>query len=186
MIEFLRSQALRFGTYAKKEGFLFSLILLFEFLIALLMILARRIPIGHDGLQYFELQYYFLNHSVIYGEIPQWIPFFTHGTVASWWYAIQASILQNALGLIAPLLKFTDFITVFHLNVLFDEILLLTGTWLLAKRFFASRLTIYFVAVSIMGSTVCFTQPWYNFHFYYALPLAIYFFHQFLDSGKWR
>lgn len=37
-----------------------------------------------------------------------------------------------------------------------------------------------------MGSSIWFLQPWFNFYFYYSIPLILYFFHKFFDSGKWR
>lgn len=37
-----------------------------------------------------------------------------------------------------------------------------------------------------MGSSIWLLQTWWNFHFYYAIPLILYFIHMFMDSGKWR
>ncbi|MDO8303782.1 MAG: hypothetical protein Q7T18_11120, partial [Sedimentisphaerales bacterium] len=34
----------------------------------------RLIPLFIDGFQYFHVQYYFLNHQIIHGEMPFWIP----------------------------------------------------------------------------------------------------------------
>jgi hypothetical protein len=132
------------------------------------------------------MQYYFLNNVVNYGEIPQWIPFLTHGSMATLGYLLQGGILQNILLLSGSLLKGVNFLPLFYAGIFLDELLLLVGVWLLARRFFASPFTVFFVTLSIMGSCIWLLQPWWNFHFYYAIPLILYFIHIFIDSGKWR
>ena len=141
---------------------------------------------SHDGFQYFTLQYYFLNNVVTSGEIPQWMPFMTQGTVSTWWDIIQGGILQNVLLLCGSLFKNVNFLTLFYAGIFVDELLLLVGVWLLAKRFFASPFTVFFITLSIMGSCIWMVQPWFNFHIYYAIPLILHFIHMLLDSGKWR
>ena len=168
------------------ESLLFLLIILIEAGIFIFLMHGRWIVGGQDGFQYFALQYSFLNNVVNYGEIPQWMPFMTHGTVASWWHTIQGGILQNVLFLSGSLFKDINFLPLFYAGMFLDELLLLAGTWLLARRFFASPLTVFFVSLSIMGSCIWILQPWWNFHLYYALPLILYLIHTFLDSGKWR
>ena len=168
------------------ERFLFLLIILIEAGIFLYMIHGRWIVGGQDGFQYFALQYGFLNNVVNYGEIPQWMPFMTQGTVATWWHTIQAGILQNVLLLSGSLFKNINFLPLFYAGIFLDELLLLAGVWLLARRFFASPLTVFFITLSIMGSCIWVLQPWWNFHFYYAIPLILYLTHVFLDTDKWR
>jgi len=168
-----------------ENGF-FLLIILIEAGIAFYLILGRWIVGGHDGFQYFTLQYYFLNNVVNAGEIPQWMPFLTHGTVAAWWHIISGGILQNIMLLSGSLFKGINFLPLFHIGIFIEQLLLLTGVWLLGRRFFASPFTLFFVALSIMGSCIWMLQPWWNFHLYYAVPLILHFLHRFLDSGKWR
>jgi len=178
-------QAPRFSAF-RTENALFLLLLAPELLLTLYLIFERRMIGGHDGFQYCTLQYYFLNNAVLYGDVPQWIPFLTHGTVAAPWYFIQAGFLQNALLLFAPLLKNVHFLTLFDLGILIDSLLLLAGTWLLARRFFPSPLTAFFISVSVMGSAIWPAQVWWNFHLFYALPLILHFLHVFLEKGEWR
>lgn len=169
-----------------KDGLLFLLIVLVEAGIFCYLVLDRRIPGGHDGFQYFTLQYYFLNNVAYAGEVPQWIPFLTHGTVTAWWYGIQSGLLQNVLFFAAGVLRGVNFLPLFYAGLFVDELLLLIGTWLLGKRFLGSPLTVLFVTLSVTGSCIWTLQPWWNLHFYYALPLIIFLCHRFLDSGKWR
>jgi hypothetical protein len=168
------------------EGCLFRLIVFIEAGIFFYLIYGKCIIGGHDGFQYFTIQYYFLNNVVNYGEIPQWAPFMTHGTLATMGYIGPTGILQNILFLSGSLFKNINFLPLFYIGIFLDELLLLIGAWLLARRFFASPFTMFFVTLSIMGSCIWILQPWWNFHIYYAIPLIIYLVHAFIDSGKWR
>ena len=51
-------------------------------------ILQHRVPATHDGFQYFTLQYFFLNNAIQGGGVAQWIPYMSHGTVATVWYGV--------------------------------------------------------------------------------------------------
>ena len=169
------------------ERFLFLLIILIEAGIFFYMINGRWIVGGHDGFTYFANQYSCLNNVVIYGKIPQWTPFLTHGIGGILFgYITWSGILQNVLLLSGNLFKGVNFLPIFYVGIFIDELLLLAGTWLLSRRFFASPFTVFFVTLSIMGSCIWLLQPWWNFHLYYALPLILYFIHIFIDSGKWR
>ncbi len=168
------------------EKFLFSILLILQISYFTWLTLTKRIPGGHDGFQYFALQYYFLNNTVHYQEIPQWMPFMTQGTVANWWYFVQAGLLQNILMLINGLLKSANFIPCFNAGMFVDELLLMVGSWLLAKRFLTSPLATFFCVSSIMSSCVWMSQPWYNFHLYYAIPLILHLGHRFLETKRWK
>src|SRR4051794_7272178 len=89
----------------------FPLILVLHLACTVWLVADRRMMIGHDGFQYFTLQYYFLNNRVMTGEIPQWIPYLAHGSGATPHYSIQASPLQNVLlltGLVPQSANFLD------------------------------------------------------------------------------
>ena len=168
------------------ERILFSLIFFIQLIIMLFLIGSHSLTAGHDGFQYFSQQYYFLNNVFHAREIPQWVPYMTHGTVATWWYSIQAGLLQSVLCLMGNWLKGFNFLPIYNTGIFIDQLLLLTGTWLLAKRFFSSEITCFFVASTVMGSCIWMSQPWWNFHFYYALPLILHYGHSFLETGRWR
>jgi hypothetical protein len=172
--------------FFKKLSFPFSLLLFLHILYFFYLTTTLRIPAGHDGFQYFTLQYYFLNHAVSYGEIPHWMPFMTMGTVAGWWYSIQAGFVQSALLLVAGLLHKINFINCFHAGMFFDELVLLAGCWLFGRRYLDDDWSVFFFCVSGMGSSLWLSQPWFGFHFYYCLPLILHFGHSFVETGKWR
>ena len=171
---------------SRQESVLFLLVILLELAVFVYLLVTRRVMGGHDGIQFFTLQYYFLNSTVTSGEVPLWLPFTTQGTVGTWWYAVQGGLLQNLLLQMGSLPGSIDFLTLFNIGIFIEELLLLVGVWLLARRFFVSPLTLFFVATTVMGTCVWASQPWWNFHFYYAVPLILHYLHVFLESGKWR
>jgi hypothetical protein len=148
-------------------------------------IVLHRVPSGHDGFQYFTLQYFFLNNAIQAHEVAQWIPYMNQGTVASLWYGIQASFLQAVLLQLPWLARSADLLSIYHIAMFVDELILLTGTWLLARRFFEVP-TVFFVSISVVASCVWLDQPYWNFRLYYAVPLVLELGHRFLDTGRWR
>jgi hypothetical protein len=164
---------------------LFITIVAMELTHTAVAVLQHRAPVGHDGFQYFTIQYYFLNNAIQTHEVAQWIPYMNQGTVATFWYGIQGSFLQNVLLYTASPLRNVDLLSVFHVAIFVDEMILLIGTWLLARRFFHVP-SVFFVAVSVVGSSVWLDQPYWNFRLYYAIPLVLELGHRFLDTGRWR
>jgi len=168
----------------------FLLLIGLQLVLYFFFILLFRIPAGHDGFSGFYSRYYFLNSAVTARELPLWIPYTTHGTLASWAFYVQSGICQNLwllLGLLAgPLMKNINYIIFYHVSMFCEELLLLTGTWLLARRLFPSRLSAFVTTVTVMGSCVWMLQPAFNLYLFYAIPLIFYLFHRFLDTGRWR
>jgi hypothetical protein len=164
---------------------LFLAILVAELIHLLVAAGQHRVPLGHDGFQYFTLQYYFLSNAVQAREVAQWVPYMTQGTVASLWYGIQASLLPSVLAHLPVLPSGASLLTVYHAGLFIDEMVLLTGTVLLARRFFPPA-TVFFIAVSVVGASVWLDQPYWNFKLHYAIPLMIELGHRWLDTSEWR
>jgi len=178
--------ARRLASRLAAPALLFGLVAAGPILHALLLVMQHRLPAGHDGFQVFTSQWYFLNEAVHSGEVAQWMPFVTEGTLATFWYGVQASFSQNVLMLFAKLLKHCDLLNLLYWGMCVDELILATGTWLLCRRFFRSPLTAAFVCSCVLGSSLWLDQPYWNFRLYYALPLVLHFGHRFLETGRWR
>jgi hypothetical protein len=164
---------------------LFLIVVVAELIHLIVAAGQHRVPLSHDGFQYFTLQYYFLNNALLSHEVAQWVPYMTQGTVGSLWYGIQASLLQSVLVHMPVLPQNANLLTVFHVGLFVDEMVLLTGTFLLARRFF-SPTTVFFVAVCVVGSSVWLDQPYWNLKLHYAVPLLIELGHRWLETSKWR
>lgn len=174
------------GGSSAKNALLPSIVLA-ELLLVCAMILAGQMIVRHDALQYLTAQYYFLNNSIVSGEVPLWLPFMMQGSsTATWVFGTQGSLLQHALLLAGDLLPRIPFLPLFYGGLFADTLLFLTGVWLLARRFFRSAQTAFVVTVSAAGSLVWVEQPWFNFHFVFAVPLILHCLHSLLETGRWR
>ncbi len=159
-------------------------IILAELLILSYLAFSNKTPFGHDGFQFLSLQYYFLNNSIQSGEIAQWMPYMTHGTVANWWYYVQGGPLQSLLMLSGGLLSSVNFLYIFYLSIFTDLLLLTSGVWLLGKFLYQSLEAKFMTTGITVLSCIWFDQPWYNLHLFYLIPLTLYFFLKFFDSHK--
>lgn len=167
-------------------GLLFLLVAAGPVLHTLVLVLQHRFPAGHDGFQYITTQWYFLNNAAQSGEVAQWMPYMTEGTVATFWYGVQASFCQNILMCGGKLLRHFDLLHLLYWGMCVDELILAAGSWLLCRRFFRSRLTAVFVCTCVAGSSLWLDQTYWNFRLYYAVPLILHFGHRFLETIQWR
>jgi hypothetical protein len=161
-----------------------AFIIFVEFLFLLYLVLSRKIPLGHDGFQYFSLQYYFLNNSIQNSEIAQWMPYMTHGTVANWWYYVQGSPLQSLWMLTGGLLSSANFFYIYYSGIFVDLLLLTCGVWVLGSFFYQSIEAKFIATSTAVISCLWFDQPWFNLHLFYLIPLTLFFFLKFFNSHK--
>ena len=168
------------------ELYLFGSLVVLEALRSLFLIVTGRVVL-HDTFFRFSLQHYFYNSYFTTGETPHWIPYLTHGTTTYWWHMIQGATgwLYYAVTVTGTLLKDVPYPVLFHGGMFIDRMLLLVGAWLYAKYIWRCGYTACAVAVMLLGSSVWETQVFFNFHYFYALPLILYLGHRFLDSGRW-
>ncbi len=141
---------------------------------------------GHDFLDVAIHRYFFLNQAISAHEFPQWIPYVVHGAPTAYSNATYDGRLQDVLLLISSFLPKINFLTYLNLGFLIDELLLAVGMWLWASRVFQHKLTMAFVSGTVLASSVWVYAPGFDLQIYCAIPLVLYFFHQFLDQGKWR
>jgi len=164
---------------------LFLIIIFFELSLMAYLIANHRMVLGHDGFEWFVDQWYFVNGKVSYHEVPLWTPFVTHGQVTSYTYN-RLGMFSNILMLFSGWIKHINFLPLYYLGLFFDKFILLTGTWLLARRYFKNPLTVFFVASTVMASTITLTQITHTILLIYCLPLTLYLLHRFFDSWKWK
>ena len=175
-----------------KKRFSLSRLLIFV-IIALelslfLYLFTHNRMVVHDTFLRFSMQYYMLNHTAIYHDIPHWIPYICHGSSSFFWFGIAgcSSFFTNALFYLGPLIKYFSFPFLFYFTTFIDKILFLIGVWLLSKRYYSSLKTVFFVATAVFFSAIWTEQIYFNFYFYYLLPLILYLIHLFLDTGHWK
>jgi hypothetical protein len=169
---------------SRLEKVLFLVVLLLNLAIYVFLIADQRMVRGHDTFLYYSLQYYVMANATATGEAALWMPHLTQGTSSSLLLGLQGGLLQNILTPIGQLFDGTNFLILFYLGVLLDELLLLVGVWLLARRYYTSPYTMFFVAVAAVGSCMWIDQFSFNLHSYYAAPIIIYLIHEFLEQGS--
>ncbi|MBF0523385.1 MAG: hypothetical protein HQL24_10075 [Candidatus Omnitrophica bacterium] len=169
----------------KAESILFLSVLTLELFFAGFFILSKRMVL-HDTFANFSFQYFCLNNIVMHKEIPFWTPYMVHGIPTAFWQLLWHSLTMSALNTAGFLLNpHLNFLTIFRLNLLFNKIVFLVGAWLLSQRCYKETATRFFVAITCLATSVYETQVT-NLSLCYSIPLLLYLFHQFLDSGRWR
>jgi hypothetical protein len=166
---------------------LFLALMLLDLALIFILVAQRRLVV-HDTFMRFSLQYFYLNHTVHYKELPQWFPFITHG-VSSYFYIMIAGVnsyVTNILFYISGFVSAINFNSIFYGAVFLDKLLFLVGIWLLGRKYYRSVLTQFFVACSILGACVWTSQIYFNLYFVYLLPLILYCLHNYLDTHKNR
>ncbi|HKX18687.1 MAG TPA: hypothetical protein VJT33_11810 [bacterium] len=139
------------------------------------MVLSHNwIPI-HDAFQITNIVYFIFNEVTKHHAVPLWYPYINYGVDANWYLTIAIGPSLATLLPLARLFGTGDALYFYYLSLLFDEIILLVGTYLLARTLFRSRLSVLFVCIAMTGSTLWYAQPWFNFHLYYFIPLSAYF-----------
>ena len=139
------------------------------------MVLSRNwIPI-HDAFQITNIVYFIFNEVAKHHSIPLWYPYINYGVDANWYLTIAIGPSLATLLPLVRLLGTGDALYFYYLSLFFDEVVLLVGTYLLARVLFRTRLAVLFICVAMTGSTLWYAQPWFNFHLYYFTPLSAYF-----------
>lgn len=138
----------------------------------------------HDTLVNFEMFYFFYNDFFFSGEIARWLPF--------GFYGIQADL--DLVGFLSPsgllaifmgwALRIRDALFLYNLSLLFEQLVLLFGTYLLCERIFTRRLTAFLVTAIVICSTVFTFQLQFNFRIYVYLPLIIFMMESFFSKGR--
>ncbi len=171
----------------QNERALFALLLAIHLSFTAWLILARRMPRGHDMLGNYFLQYLFASHASAGDGVALWMPYVTHGLVSNWALTVSGGLFQNALLAVGGPPEGTNFLVLFHLGMLLDELVLLSGVWLLGRRFSLAPPVLFFMAAAAAGSTVWADQPYWNHRILFAIPLILALLQGFLEEGtRWK
>jgi len=145
------------------------------------LMIARRMPRGHDGFLQYVVQHGTLSNAAAGGGAPLWSPYMAQGSATNMPLSWQASFPQCLYMAIGPMLRGLNFQPLYLLSMLFQEVVLVLGLWLLSRRFLTTPLAQAFVAATALGSCIWADQVWHNFQAFYSLPLVIELLHRFID-----
>jgi hypothetical protein len=174
------------GEALAKERRLFGLLLLLQAGITAWLILSRRLMRTHDTLFEYQVQYLFLAHACQNPGLALWFPCTVHGVVSNWLANFQGGLLQNILLLAGGVPEGTNMIPVFYLGKFLEEFILLVGAWRLARHYYASPYSRFFVGVAVLGSSYWASHFSFNLKLFYGVPLILSLIHDFLRDGTRR
>lgn len=166
------------------ERKLFVLLLLLQAAFYAYLIGDRRMVRPMDTWACYALQHFVASHASSEGGNPLWIPYLSQGMASNWYLCLQGGMFQNAACLAGPLLAGANFIPLFHVGLFFDELLLVTGMWLLMGRFSLSPAARFFAGVATVGSSMWADQLFFTLRSVAAFPMILYLLESTLTSGS--
>ena len=138
----------------------------------------------HDTLAIFKIFYFYYNELFFNGEFPGWLPYGSYGIQGDLYQVnifstgfYLASVIGLAIGI-------KDALLVFSTGLFIEQLVLLYGTYLLARRLFTHRATVFIVPLTVICSTFLLSQLQFNFKVYNYLPLVIFLIVYFFEEKK--
>jgi hypothetical protein len=143
-----------------------------------------RLPVAHDTGSYLEQQYVYFNEVAQHHAIPFWFPFTKQGYVTNYYWPVQVMVLAPVAYVIALIAKGLNYLYVFYAGIWFDEMIFLLGIVLLGSLYYKRWESLLFVGITAAASTVWYSQIFWGFHLFYAIPLTLFCWHRFLEEKK--
>ena len=134
---------------------------------------ARILPL-HDSFYNFVNFHVFYNEFFFERDLAHWFPYCAYGLPADLQQLISLTPMSYLVGLVGALLRVADTLLLFKLSVIGEQLVYVIGTYLLARRLFASRATALALGVAAAGTLVWYAQLWFELRFFYLLPLILY------------
>lgn len=147
------------------------------------MMFAFYIPLL-DTSHSFRVFYIFYNDIYTNDSIPQWLPHVVMGSSSTPYigHISPPGFLAMGLGL---LFRVENAYTLFVAGLIGEQLIFLTGMYLLCKLFFQRDTTVVFVCLSAICGIVIQHQVMLNFRAYYLVPMVFYLLVLFVTSQQW-
>lgn len=136
-----------------------------------------------DTLLQFHLFHFFYSELYYHGHVAEWFPYGTYGLPGHFYFIIESS-LSWAFMFLGALLKIKNALALFKASMIFEQLLLLLGTYLFSRKVFTRRSTVFVVCLVTECSTIWFSQYFFNFRLYFLLPLVLYFLVTFFEDRR--
>lgn len=160
---------------------LFLLLAILTAAVHVVLLADHRLPRHHRTRERVEMQFALLSLCAQPGQIPLWLP---PGVASHPALLAHSGLLEAPLLLTGRATTGVPVALLFHLGVLAEELLFLSGVWLLSRRFFRSPLAAFFTGASALASGFWLDDVELNLHSIAALPLVLELLHRFLDRGS--
>jgi hypothetical protein len=164
-----------------------------EYTWAFLFLVVTQIPFWaadyaffptHDAQFAFQIFQNAYREFFFYGELPLWRPFDSFGLPSDLYHLFSLSLAQYAVIPVLSWAGLHNSFNAFRLSMVFEVLILLTGTMFVARlhiRSTAARILVYGLTLATVAWGV---QIWWNFRIYYFLPLLLYYVEMFFRSGR--
>lgn len=163
----------------------FDLLILSALLIAMnAWYLHAPYGVSWDNASSFEGFHFFYNHFFFYKELPQWMPYYSFGIPAHYWQIAFLNPINYLAILLGSLFQATDILFVFKVCLLLEQQVFLLGLYLLARKLYVSRATVFLVCLGGIASLFSLNQLPYDFFFYYMFPWVVFCFMRFLETKR--
>lgn len=154
-----------------------------DFAILALIVVVINIPYlpdayvpTHDTMYGFQLFYFFYNNFYFYGEIAQWMPYDSFGLISNHEQLAFLTPFNYLLGFIGAMLRLDNVLLLFKLSIVFQQLVFLSGMYLLSRSVFSNRATTFTVCLaSFSCGADLYYQLYYFFSIFYMFPMAAYF-----------
>ena len=162
-----------------------KLVLLTACVLALNLPYLRSSFVGaHDTLAAFQ-HFHFAYSEWFYNEqIPRWIPYGAFGVSGEFKNLMVFSPAMYLAGLIGRLFGVQDALLLFKCSIIGEQVIFLSGLYLLCGGIFKGRSTVWLVCLAAIGSTVWHSQGFLNWRIYYLFPMVLYLVTSFLSGGR--
>jgi len=134
-----------------------------------------------DALGIFD---YLYSNYLYAGELARWMVYGVYGVDASPYYVTYMSPPSYLLFFIGRIFGVSDTLFLFSATVCVEQLLFLLGLYLVGKRLFRERLTVFCICLTGLGTVMWHSQIFFSFRLYYLLPLEIYFLLQLREEGR--
>jgi hypothetical protein len=159
-----------------RRFFRFSLFLLVALVILInLPFMTRHYMPSHDSKLVLGIFDYMYGNWLFSGELPHWMAYGLHGMDAAAFHIAFVSATSYLTIFAGKLLGTKDSLTLFSVTVCLEQLLFLLGFYLLSRRLFQERLTVFCICLSAVGLVTWQTQLFFNLRLFCLLPLAFYF-----------
>ncbi len=153
----------------------------FDFMFLSLFVIIINLPYFawyyvpyHDSMYFFDLFYFFYNHFFFHNNLAQWMPYDSYGLPINHEQIFGLSAISYFFMFIGWIFKVKNVLLLFKATVLFEQLVLLTGMYLLSRILFNNRRTVYIVCIGAVCSCYWLHQLMFDLHTFYMFPLSLY------------
>lgn len=150
------------------------------------LIYQNRLPVLHDTFQYLVNQFMFYNEVVQHKSVPFWIPFDMQGFVSNYIWTPQLTMLSSVYYFLALFFKNFSYLKLFYVSLCFEECFFVLGVFLLSAHYYKDSRVRLLVSMTLGGAAIWYPQIYWNFHFFYFIPMVLYLMHQYFDAPRFK